>query len=199
MAEPSVLVVTIQWTQLQEFSDVVPVLCSVLHRILSRHQILQARAGYLGRVMDAQLSDILHKYICTSDNSCTVRILCTKSGLVVEANTRINLGIALVHAENCVMRFEYHDLVERLSLGSKVLEEPIGFNGGGTHPHVHGYHLVRGKVPGQLHDHLDLRSLHCLDEASAILLRNQHRWNMNPISIAVIRHDDVGQTLCSEV
>lgn len=41
---------------------------------------------------------------------------------------------------------------------SDFLEELIGFDAGGAHPHVHRHHLVRGQIPGQFHHHLDLSS-----------------------------------------
>ena len=39
-----------------------------------------------------------------------------------------------------------------------LLEELVGFDAGGAHPHVHRHHLVRWQIPGQFHHHLDLSS-----------------------------------------
>mmetsp|Transcript_44784 Transcript_44784/g.97333 ORF Transcript_44784/g.97333 Transcript_44784/m.97333 type:complete len:236 (-) Transcript_44784:261-968(-) len=167
--------------------------------MFSTHQILQARAFHLRSVVDAKLSHVLHQHLFAGDTSGTVWILRAKSGLIAEANARVNLRVALFHTENCIMRIEDHDLVEHPSLWSKLLEELVGFDAGGAHPHVHRHHLVRGQIPGQFHHHLDLWSLHSFYETSTVFFGNEHRWNVNSISIAIVSHNDVGQALCSEV
>mmetsp|Transcript_431 Transcript_431/g.811 ORF Transcript_431/g.811 Transcript_431/m.811 type:complete len:346 (+) Transcript_431:377-1414(+) len=185
------LAAAVQGTPVREFLHVVPIFGSILDGRLSFHQVIQTGSRFLCLVMDAKLSHIFFKHIFAGDVAATIWILCTKLGLVVQADSRVHGRVALVHTEDRIMGIEDHDLVEGAAFRRKLLDELHGCYRGRAHPHVYRNNVIRRQVPRQFHN--NLRPLRCFDEPSAVLFGDQHRWNVNHIPIAIIRHDDVCQ------